>query len=1019
MKKVLSKLTLCVLLFVFSINPAFAQQLRSIQYSPVNSELKQQLLQDTSPGIQSVGLDYELVSKSNGTTRMLIGLANRVAKAGPGSGVPDFGMPVALHAFDGEAMVDIFVELESGMSTSSLAQLGFVTLVERNGLAAGRIPLSNLESLVRDRSVMYVEASLKRKPLNERALEDTRVTLLHAGSGIPSSYKGNNVVVGVLDSGLDFSHPDFSTGSGTRIRHLLEMKSDGTNQEWSKAQIDTNPSSVTQRDGNGGGGHGTHVAGTAAGNGRVNSNYIGVAPEADIVFVKGIREESSDGGFSDADVVDGIDWMFDKATAMGKPAVVNLSLGGNYGPLDGSSNYERMISDMVGPGRIIVAAAGNEGSDFIHAGGILSPGVVPYETVMYPVNESSNYVEAWYDRGSVARVRVAYYSTDNDGNLVFEGLTPNLNVGSGIGFTSNELDPEPISHDGNVIGYYVIDATDTNNANNGDGTFQILLTDNDSGVDLSEYVWSIIVSPGINSGRFDMWYSDGAFWGSEIGFDDSIEMVGNTDYTIGSPATAKKVIAVGSYITRSRWTDIDGNTWVSRTTDDGENYREITFGDRSDFSSKGPTRDGRVAPDIMAPGQRITSVLSSHLTVHADEDSYNAQGGGVLRQDIAQGGSYMLTQGTSMASPHLAGVVALMLQANPTLDYDAVMDILTSTARSDNQTGSLPNMMYGNGKVDAYSAVLEAAATNPGGGGGNSETQELVITTYSSTAVKTSYVVSTEGTVEFGFLAGTNQYDDQGKASYITLAAETEILSLDAIRFWVSHRKAEATGNLTLNLYNGNTTSGPTGTPFYTATIPYSSIQQVTRGGEAVLVTHNMPDDYTPPVESFFISVEFGPYSDDDVDKLGLTTSQQLAGNPVPQVWEKWNNAWARMSNAWEALQEGGGVQLFYEAVVTIASPVSIESDETQIPSEVILSANYPNPFNPSTIVPFSMPEAGAVKLDVYDATGRKVQTLVDQVMSAGRHQVSVDASSWASGVYLYVLQTPDVTLTRKMLLIK
>jgi len=76
----------------------------------------------------------------------------------------------------------------------------------------------------------------------------------------------------------------------------------------------------------------------------------------------------------------------------------------------------------------------------------------------------------------------------------------------------------------------------------------------------------------------------------------------------------------------------------------------------------------------------------------------------------------------------------------------------------------------------------------------------------------------------------------------------------------------------------------------------------------------------------------FGPYGDDDVDKLGLTTSQQLAGNPVPEVWEKWNNGWARMSNAWSSLRDNGGVQLFYEAVVTIASPVSIETDESQIP---------------------------------------------------------------------------------------
>lgn len=1017
MKKVLSALTLSVLIIFFGFDSASSQQVRSLQYNPINSELKIQQLLETQPGIQSIGIDYELVSKADGITRLILAQRERLSKAAPGS-IPDVGLPVAFTAGLSEPMVDIFVTMDSGTSATSLQDLGFVTLVEVNGIAAGRVPLSNLEQLVRSSSVRFVEASIKRKPLNDRALEDTRVDLLHAGTGISTPYRGNGVVVGVLDTGIDFSHPDFTAAGGSRIQYLLDMKVDGTNQEWSKSQIDANPGAVTQRDGNGGGGHGTHVAGTAAGNGRGNSNYIGVAPEADIVFVKGVREPSSDGGFSDADVVDGVDWMFTKAESLGKPAVVNLSLGGNYGPLDGTSAYETMLSDLSGSGRIIVAAAGNEGRDYIHAGGMISQGNLPYEAVMYPVNDAFNYVEGWYDRGSVDRVRLAYYSFDNQGGLVFEGLTPNVTIGNNIGVTNGELDPEPIILDGTTIGYYAIVTENTNDARNGDGEIQIVITDNDTSVDLSKFVWSVIVTAGPTPGRLDMWFSDGAFWGSEIGFDDSIELVGNTDYTIGSPATAKKVIAVGSYVTRSRWTDIDGNTWVAQTTDDGETYREITFGDRSDFSSKGPTRDGRIAPDIMAPGQKITSALSSHLTIQSDEDTYNNEGG-VMRYEVAQGGSYMLTQGTSMASPHLAGVVALMLEANPELDYDQVIGILTSTARSDGFTGILPNNLSGNGKVDAYSAVLEAASTNSGGGGGGSDTEEVVVKTYGPSAQKSLYVVSDDGTVSFGFVTGTNTYNDQAKASFIELETETDLVSLDAIRFWVSHRKVGASGNLTLSLYNGNTTSGPTGTPFYSATIAYSSIPQVTRGQEPVLVTHTMPDDYEPPTDKFFISIEFGAYGEDDYDKIGLTSSRQIAGDTVPEVWEKWNNSWARMTSAWDDLGENGGIELFFEAVISVVSSVSIETDETQIPSEVILSANYPNPFNPSTIVPFSMPEAGAVKLDVYDATGRKVQTLVDQVMSAGRHQVSVDASSWASGVYLYVLQTPDVTLTRKMLLIK
>src|SRR5690606_39080521 len=113
-----------------------------------------------------------------------------------------------------------------------------------------------------------------------------------------------------------------------------------------------------------GGGHGTHVTATAAGGGRVNANMSGVAPEAEIIFVKGIRNAESLGGFSDADVVNGIQYIFEKADELGLPAVVNLSLGAVSGPLDGSTLYEQVISDLTGPGRIVVAAAGTSGYDF-------------------------------------------------------------------------------------------------------------------------------------------------------------------------------------------------------------------------------------------------------------------------------------------------------------------------------------------------------------------------------------------------------------------------------------------------------------------------------------------------------------------------------------------------------------------------------------------------------------------------------------------------------------------------------
>src|SRR5262249_61875088 len=128
-------------------------------------------------------------------------------------------------------------------------------------------------------------------------------------------------------------------------------------------------------------GHGTHVAGIAAGSGRATGaglpagRYVGMAPGADLVIVKGTR--GSGNGFSDTDIADGVRFVFERAAALGRPAVVNLSIGAQSTAHTGHSAMEEMLSALVGSGtsaagRIIVAAAGNDGGDDIHASGELA-----------------------------------------------------------------------------------------------------------------------------------------------------------------------------------------------------------------------------------------------------------------------------------------------------------------------------------------------------------------------------------------------------------------------------------------------------------------------------------------------------------------------------------------------------------------------------------------------------------------------------------------------------------------------
>jgi len=605
--------------------------------------------------------------------------------------------PVALHRAGGRMIVDLLIQTSDPDALAAVPGVELRTIA--GDVAVVRAEVNALPELVVRKEIRYMEAARMRGTTlesttsvgagqrNDDGRTDIRADVVqNGGGGLPRAFRGEGVVVGVLDSGLDVTHPDFNTGSGTRVQFLLEYLDGGGERTWTKAQIDA--AGVTQRDGDGGGGHGTHVTGSAAGNGTRNSEQRGVAPNSDLVFVKGVRDDNSDGGFSDADVIDGVSRIFQQAAALGQPAVVNLSLGGHFSPHDGSSLYEQALSNLTGAGKIVVAAAGNEGSDFIHAGESVSTDVLN-ETV-WLVNDAEFAAAAmWYDGSTQNEFMVGAYNV-NGTTLEWLG-----SVGIAAGGLYAEANGDPIAFQSNgvTLGYVRIDARTTSDPRNGDGTvtFEVIGED---GLDISQTVWSILSKGG--AGRVDTWAVAGSeFLNRELGFPDQNEIPGDVAMTVGTPSTALGVVAVGSHVTSSSWTDIDGNgrTWQNP----GENGPVVpSVGQQSYFSSRGPTRDGRRSPDITAPGELIFSTLSSHLT----------EGVGIQRALILQGGGYAGQQGTSMASPHTAGTVALMLQADPQLDPAAVRQILQQTARTDGFTGSVPNDNFGSGKIDALAAVL-------------------------------------------------------------------------------------------------------------------------------------------------------------------------------------------------------------------------------------------------------------------------------------------------------------------------
>jgi len=937
----------------------------------------------------------EWENKLNPVLRSMIRQSDHLQKRSITEWTHSSSLPLSLSINDaGERSISVFIRTD-GISTPSVPGLEVLTQIE--DIVVARIPVNSLEYLARDPGVIHIDASMKRNRLNNEGRKDVGADKVHQGIDLPSQYRGEGVLVGVIDSGIDFTHPDFSNEQGSRIQYLIEYTPNGF-VEWSKSQIDANPGSVTQRDLDETFGHGTHVTGSAAGGGKVNPDMMGVAPESDIIFVKGLEN----GGFPDEAVVLGTQYIFNKAAELGKSAVVNLSLGSNFGPLDGSSEYEEALSNLTGPGRIIVAAAGNEGFELIHAGGNL-PASTRNATILLPNNYQEMAANMWYKPGVVSHVAIGAIYFE-DGEFFYLGNTDFVPVGSLMDYT-------PFVYDEILLGYVGIDARTTNDPRNGDGNIFIeILGDPENEVYLSNIIWVVIYDSNV-SGQFNMWSFGGEFYNSVFGFQGVNEVLGSTTSTIGSPATAKKIIAVGSHVTKSNWVDIDGmqRQWSNPHPSRDPNQSVVAqLGQRSYFSSQGPTRDGRIAPDITAPGELIFSSLSSHLT----EDQ------GYERPLVLQGGQYVGMQGTSMASPHVAGIVALMLQRNPTLTYEEVLQILQQTARSDSHTGSLPNNLFGAGKVDAHAAVQ-----NVQGGGSVGPGEPTVLRYFDPQTNQNVVVLDTVFPIDSGFVYGTNRYLDRAKATAFTLPDGQPGGEISEVKIWFAYKRDGLTNETYhIHVYGGAAQDGPSGTPIASHEYQLRDIN-----ADATIGTQNQPTVHTfsQPItvgSNFFVAVDFGAYDQTGAGNAAIATTDFL-GQRVSEEWEQWNDgAWHNISDAWTGQQEAAGTgtngaHMWIE--VNLGTAVSVPDDGKSLPTTLALEQNYPNPFNPVTVIQYSVPEAAHVSLIVYDVLGREVQTLVDSEMEVGTYKVNFEANNLSSGLYFYRLSTGYQSIVRKMMLLR
>ncbi len=501
-----------------------------------------------------------------------------------------------LREGDTDFWVDVFA-----VGSENPELCGATVLSRAGNVCVVRVPVSYLKTLSEHFDVF---PSVKIKPYLDKVAEKVNVAMPWT-----SGVGGRGVIVGVVDTGVDFTHPDIAG----RIIYLWDQLNSA---QYTREQIND---SCPEKDYNG---HGTHVVGIAAGNGSASDGlYKGMAPESDIIFVKTT--------FYSSDIMNGIFWIITKAESEGKPVVVNLSLGGHQGPHDGTSAESIYMDSLVGPGRIIVAAAGNEGDEAIHNCTNMSPGQT-VDFVITVTNSLSSakevYVDVWQD-GEMSAVWKVIDPSGNETEFVSNNQTLSTDLGSTAVYLS-------------VGGIY---------SNNGDREIDIKLGSSSSSLPTGD--WTLRVSNVSGSGSVHLW-----IYYSTCDYSGFLNPV--YSYTISDMATGNKVIAVASMTTKKEFYSSSGTCYIP----------DATVDDISTFSSRGPTRDGRHKPDISAPGEIVSSLRSKD----ASYDSVYING---------KYNSYVYMQGTSMATPVVSGGVALILQNNPSASFSNIIGSLISNVQ--------------------------------------------------------------------------------------------------------------------------------------------------------------------------------------------------------------------------------------------------------------------------------------------------------------------------------------------------
>ncbi len=508
---------------------------------------------------------------------------------------------------------------------------------------------------------------------------------------------GRGTVVGIADWGFDFTHPNFRHPDGTtRFLAIWDQSAPagpptkyGYGRVYSAAEINAALQTTTpfqtlgyhasKADPAGEGAHGTHVLDIAAGNGRVGA--AGLAPGAHLLAVHLAADHRSEHTALGDSVrlLEALDYLGYVAGA--RPLAVNLSMGRHGGPHDGLTLVEQALDAWLDaqPGRAVVQSSGNYYQAQTHASGRVAPGQRrTLSWVIDPADTTPNELEVWYSGRDRLRVEVR-----------------------GPGWPRPIVVPlgekEAIVRDGQLLGRIYHRAHDPNNGNHH--------------LDIFTYrpapagTWQVtLVGDDVADGRFHAWIErDAGCYGCQSRFAPADV---DPRYTTGTICNGLRTLAVGAYDARSP-TQAVGS-----------------------FSSSGPTVNGRLKPDLAAPGVGIVAARSAPPGA-----SYAAAPGLLTRKS-----------GTSMAAPHVTGTLALLFEAaGRPLSIHTTRRLLLATL--DPVAAASPaGLRYGRGRLNsgrAVAAALALPATRDAAS--SSPLSSPVMETYVAEAVQSAGTLTQQG----------------------------------------------------------------------------------------------------------------------------------------------------------------------------------------------------------------------------------------------------------------------------------